>query len=290
LDLEIPVVRTPRPPREPREDDEPREPRPPRSTDIRPVEFLGLPEGIRFFKDLLHKDNGEAMVNHSFAKIKEVKYLLGEYQQVPDGYWTKERCIEESKKYTSRVEWKNNSPSYKAALKSGWLDECASHMKLLQKRNGYWSLERCIEEAKKYNTRVEWQNSKGDGSTSYSCAALNGWIEQCATHMKILQRPKGYWTLENCIKEALKYESKSEWSKNDMASYQAARKNDWYDECTKHMVTERKPDGYWNNIELCIKEARKFSKPSEWLKKSGSSYNSAKKNGWYEECKKYFKK
>jgi superfamily II DNA or RNA helicase len=284
LDLEIPVVRTPRPPREPREDDEdePGEPRQRREAGIRPVEFLGLPEGIRFFKDLLHKDNGEAMVNHSYAKIREVKYLLGEYQVLPMGYWTLEKCMEESAKYNTVTEWvKNNGSSYSIASRDGFLDQCTKHMTSTQKPTGYWTKERCIEDSSKYNTISEW---KKNSSSALTRASKNGWLDECTTHMK---KVTPQWTKENCLEQALKYKTPIEWRKNSGGSYTAAQKNKWYGECTSHMTNSRKPNGHWNIKENCIEEVKKYSGVKEWVKKSCGSYESALKNGWLEECKQY---
>jgi len=285
LDLEIPVVRTPRSPREPREPGEPGEPRQRRETGIQPVEFLGLPEGIRFFKDLLHKDNGEAMVNHSFAKIREVKYLLGEYQVLPMGWWTKERCIEEAAKYNSPNEWKINSGgSENIARKNGWFDECISHMTNYTPK-GYWTKERCIEEAKKYKRVREWQKSSGG---SFNVARKNGWLEECTAHIVYVKQ--GHWNdKNNCIEEAKKYNSKTEWQLGSSSSYQWARKNGWLEECTVHMVIKNKPRGYWIK-ERCIEEAKKYKSIGEWTKASSGSLDAAQKNGWFEECKKYLNK
>jgi hypothetical protein len=42
----------------------------------------------------------------------------------PNGYWTKEKCIEEAKKYNTIKEWKtNNQTSYNKAIKNNWLEE-----------------------------------------------------------------------------------------------------------------------------------------------------------------------
>ncbi len=231
LDLEIPVIRTPRQPREPREDDEPREPRPPRSTDIRPVEFLGLPEGIRFFKDLLHKDNGEAMVNHSYAKIKEVKYLLGEYENAPAGYYTLEMVKEDALRFNNPFEWQKNSPAFcGVAIRNGWYHEVTKHMER-----------------------------------------------------------RTIWTLELCKESALRYNTKNLWRKTEQSAYNAAKKNGWFEECIAHMTGGNKPIDSWT-LEECIEEAKKVSSSKEFITKAGSAYKAAKKNGWFEECKKYFKK
>lgn len=49
--------------------------------------------------------------------------------RTPPGYWTKDRCKEESFKFNSRVEWgKKSGSSYQAALKNKWLEDCCIHM------------------------------------------------------------------------------------------------------------------------------------------------------------------
>jgi len=53
----------------------------------------------------------------------------------PNGYWTKEKCHEESLKYKSREEFrKNHSSAYSASIRNKWLDEICSHMIRLRKK------------------------------------------------------------------------------------------------------------------------------------------------------------
>jgi len=55
-------------------------------------------------------------------------------------------------------------------------------MKYLVQPNGYWTKERCAEEAKKHKTRTEFQrNSSG----AYSAALENSWLDQICSHMEI---------------------------------------------------------------------------------------------------------
>lgn len=51
-----------------------------------------------------------------------------------------------------------------------------------------------------------------------------------------LYKPRGYWTLERCAQEAIKYQSKSEWERNSRSSYQAAINSNWMSKCCEHMV------------------------------------------------------
>jgi hypothetical protein len=47
--------------------------------------------------------------------------------------WTKEKCHEIAKNYSTRTEWfRADANSYQTARKRGWLDDCSTHMVLLR--------------------------------------------------------------------------------------------------------------------------------------------------------------
>ena len=49
--------------------------------------------------------------------------------QKPKVYWTKERTLEDAKKYKSKMEWfRGNQSGWATAQRNGWLDECSVHM------------------------------------------------------------------------------------------------------------------------------------------------------------------
>lgn len=151
---------------------------------------------------------------------------------------------------------------------------------LLKKPNGYWTLERCKEEAKKYGTKSEWKSN----SFSYQIALNNKWIDECCAHMEG-SKPKGYWTLEKCLEEAKKYKRKIEWSENSPTSYGVALRNKWAKECCAHMIVCRvqKPQGYWT-LEICKEEAKKYKTKSDWYKNNYPCYSVARRNKWIDEC------
>ena len=202
----------------------------------------------------------------------------------PNGYWNdKKNCLDEALKYEKITQWgKSSSASLKAAKINGWFEECTAHMikqNLIPKT--YWTKERCLEEAFKYETKSKWAQNN---DASYRIARKNGWFDECTAHMLDLQKPDGYWTLERCQKEALKYETRNKWKENDRKSYQAAMSAKFLNECCAHMLEIQKPSGYWNNKERCQEEALKYNGRFEWQKKSSASYNSARTNGWLDEC------
>jgi hypothetical protein len=95
--------------------------------------------------------------------------------------WTKEKCHEEALKYSSKIDYKNHSLSYRRSKEKGWLDDIWNHMNNdLNKTNGYWTKEKCHEEALKYNTRNDFfKNSSG----VYNKCVRNKWLDDVCTHM-----------------------------------------------------------------------------------------------------------
>jgi len=91
------------------------------------------------------------------------------------------------------------------------------------------------------------------------------------------------WTLENCKLEALKYKSRTEWSKGSASSYSIAHKRGWFDECTQHMGKSNKPRGYWT-LGRCKAKALEYRTRSEWEISDKSSYRAAQKRGWLDKC------
>ena len=54
--------------------------------------------------------------------------------------WTKKRCYEEAKKFKTKKEFQDNSPScYQAALKHKWIDDYDWFPKRSRGSNGRWS-------------------------------------------------------------------------------------------------------------------------------------------------------
>ena len=118
-----------------------------------------------------------------------------------------------------------------------------------------WTLEKCVEDAAQYSSRIEWrQNSNG-----YDVSAKNGWLEECCGHMEFLTKPNGYWTLEQCREDAAQYSTRTEWKQNLGGGYSAANKNGWIEECCGHMEVLRKN---WT-LEECLEDAKNYETRSK---------------------------
>ena len=110
----------------------------------------------------------------------------------PQGYcyWTKERCLEEAKKYKSRSEFgKNSGTAYTVAVRKKWLDEICSHMEEIKKPSGYWTKEKLWEETRRYDSRSLFRkNSSG----AYYAASKRDLLDEICSHMTYLTKPNGY--------------------------------------------------------------------------------------------------
>lgn len=96
-----------------------------------------------------------------------------------------------------------------------------------------WTIESIKNDALKYNTKKEWKNN----SNPYFAAQRHGIINDCSKHMFMLIKPKGYWSIENIKKDALKYKTKVDWFNSSRSSYSLASRKGILNMCTKHMIS-----------------------------------------------------
>jgi len=163
----------------------------------------------------------------------------------PIRYWTFERCKEEALKFNTITEFsKKSNGAYDASYNNKWLDEICGHMVSLHKPDNYWTFERCSEEALKYKSKNEFQKKS---ASAFQKAYVNNWVNDICLHMV---RPKQHnykWSLENCKNEALKFNSRIEFSRKSGGAYNAARENNWIDDICKHMslkISDNNNDKY----------------------------------------------
>jgi len=101
------------------------------------------------------------------------------------GYWTKEKVIENAKSYATLAEWRKAEPSaVSVASKKGWTTEATSHMlssRPNQRANGYWTKERVLEDASKFTSKTEWRKAS---SGAVNKANRMGWMDEAIALMK----------------------------------------------------------------------------------------------------------
>ena len=192
-------------------------------------------------------------------------------------------------KYKSLKEWTAKEPkAYAQACRFGLLDTICE--KFNWERNptnrkpvGYWTEERCIEEAKKHDTKFSWKLNSGG---SYYAASHNRWMDKCTIHMvevvKKPRKPAGYWhDKKNCMEEAKKYDSTYDWYKHSPQSLLASIKINYFTQCTKHMSVRQRPFSKCRRTrKKCLEEASHYSSLKSWKKMYSMSYSDAYKYGW----------
>lgn len=185
--------------------------------------------------------------------------------------WTKSKVKKEAKKYKTRSLFKNGSPSaYVTARRYGILDEACAHMKRPKiKQKNYWTENRIIAEAKKYKTRIEFQEKC---SSAYSAAGKLKIRDKVCAHMV-----QNLWTREKILKEVKKYKTYTDFQNKSASAYHAARKLKILNDIKNILPTIKNPGGFWTKNKL-IKEARKYKNKTEFHSKNSAAYSAARKH------------
>lgn len=195
----------------------------------------------------------------------------------PNGYWTKDRCLDVAKKCKTRTEFNRSfCRAWEVCRENNWLDEACSHMTELIKSDNYWTKENCHKAALSFKNRNLFAKKYG---AAYNKARLNGWLDDICSHMEWINRPNGYWTKERCAEEALKFASRNEYLTKSGGSYKSAKNNGWLDEICSHMESKIKPKGYWS-YENCLKESLKYKYKDDFAQACNGAYSVSLKNDW----------
>lgn len=105
--------------------------------------------------------------------LDEVCSHMSKVNKKSKGYWTKEKCSEESLRYKTKKELEEKAPgAYAYMVRNSLLSELCPHMKS-SKPNGYWTKERCTEEMLKCETKKEFREKN---QSAYVYASKNNWL------------------------------------------------------------------------------------------------------------------
>lgn len=172
--------------------------------------------------------------------IQEITSHLISTKKANRHWQDKTACINAANLCKKQSEFRKKYPAaYKEALKNGWLGGAIIFDISPKNKNGektkkmsFWAKENCFSEALKYYNRTDFQKgSKG----AYHSARRNKWLDELCGHMKLGKKAAGYWTIETCREEALKYDTRGRFAVGSSA-YNIAKKNKWLDDVCKHMV------------------------------------------------------
>lgn len=141
----------------------------------------------------------------------------------------------------------------------------------------YWNKQLCAEEALKYKTKTDFNR----GSVgAYTHALKHGFLDEICSHMEVKWQRK--WSNKDvCRKEALKYQTRSEFQYKSNGAYTYAMRHYFLDEICNHM--ENHHEIKWNSKEACAKEALKYKRRIDFARDSNSAYTYALKHGFLDE-------
>lgn len=142
------------------------------------------------------------------------------------------------------------------------------------KPNGYWTIERCIEDAKQFNKVIDWKIKSGG---AYGASRRLGCYEKCTAHMnKVISL-----TIDSCIESAKRFNTVTEWRFKRRRAYEASKEVGCYEDCIAHMNDNSFT--HWT-VESCIENAKQFNVRKEWKNKFSGAYRAAKRLGCFDEC------
>lgn len=191
--------------------------------------------------------------------------------------WNYDTCYAEAKKYKTRSEFeyaKGASGAYVTARRNGWIDDY-TWFEQKQKPNGYWTYERCYDEASKYTTRTDFQYGKGSGR-AYKVARDNGWLDDYVW-LEEKRKPVGYWSYERCVEESRKFHTRAEFKKGCQSAYVIANRNGWLRDFT--WLTTKK---LWQ-YEECKEIAAQYHSRSSFKAGNKRAYESSVTHKWIDD-------
>lgn len=205
-------------------------------------------------------------------------YVWIERQCKHSGYWTKESCCEEARKYKTLIDFRKSSNSaYTIALRNGWDKEYVWLERQL-KPSGYWNnYNLCFEKAKECSSRSDFERKY---PIACRWARKNGWIDDYTWFSPSATGKK--WNRETCYEEARKYKTKKAFLNGSPGAYDAVLKNKWMSDYD-WFETIIKPNGYWNNYDLCREKAKECYNRTDFNRKYTVAYSWARKNGWLDD-------
>jgi len=150
------------------------------------------------------------------------------------GKWTREAVVASALAHSSLSEWRKAEPSaYVTSKRLGCFDEATKHMKRAKQPNGYWTNERLIAEAARFDSTAHWQK---ESSGSYSIAKKRGLVPPDMARSK---KPNGFWTKERVATNAANYTTRGAFRKAEPSAYAIASASGWLDEVCAHMQMAR---------------------------------------------------
>jgi hypothetical protein len=173
-------------------------------------------------------------------------------------YVAKEKAVELEEKYIKK---------YRA---KGWKMLNGIKGGALGGNERYWTYQRCLAIAKKFNRKADLANAPGLGGL-WNAARKNGWWDKICAHMT---GGNTKWTRERVLQAAKSCTYVGEFQNNYAAAYRAAKEGNYLKLVQSHL---KKKLNYWDEDSVA-EEAKKYNTISLFQKGNPGAYNYAMRN------------
>jgi len=190
----------------------------------------------KWTKKTCAKAASECLTRGSFSKKHSRAYRVALEKGWLDGYsWfldgneerkrrhsiaTSRECLKAARKFSSVKDFRRGCPKmYSLAKRNGYVSD---YLWLSRPRTKLTE-ETCRKEAEKYSTLLGF--IKGSPQ-HYHKARIFGWVDKF-TWLKRERKVKGYWTYENCRKEAENYKTQRGFRKGCASAFLISGRNGW---------------------------------------------------------------
>lgn len=141
---------------------------------------------------------------------------------------------------------------------------------------GCWVEERVKKEALLYSSRSEFKRRSGG---AFNAAKRLKILDDVCSHMKRVNNPPSIYTEVYLANIALKYTSKKDFRKNDLAAWKAAYRRGLVPLVCSHMEELCKPTNFWN-YEECKKEVSNYKTLKELYQNNPTVHKKIINENW----------
>ena len=220
-----------------------------------------------------------------------------------NGYWNNENVIEEAKKYNTLREFREKSQgAYDYASRNNLMNSIKTFLEAGCKPIGYWTYERCLEEAKKYKTLIDFHDKS---SSAYTYSRKNNWLEKFIWLESTRNKSYGKdYTIEELNELSKQCVNRHEFKRKYHHAWNYARKNKLMKELefkpilgveiykkhlkdgSKTIVSKPRNTNKGRVIprkwtyENCVEESKKYEYYHDFMIKSSSAYATACYRKW----------
>ena len=121
-------------------------------------------------------------IAHRNGWLNEVCAHMPARKPRPMFRWSMEQASAAAAKFASVSEFRRSHPGlYTMACARDWIDGLTAHMDRSKYENGYWTKQRCADEAKRYETRGDFVRGC---SAAADAAYTKSWMDDVCSHMR----------------------------------------------------------------------------------------------------------